>query len=368
MFYMKYFTTLVLFIALIFSMVSVSQSQDLEGTLQKLAEDAARGYVQPIVSGFGADLNSGWMYRAPAAKKYGIDLDFGIVAMGAFMGDVKKFSTSSSFQFDRTIIDQMTEDLPTFWGTRDSIRNQLYNRQLGATISGPTIVGSKDDSINVLFSGGVVTFQIFDPVTQSLKDTSVNLLPADQVLPVTGLLEEIPLLPFGAPQMSIGTFYGTKIAFRYLPDIEVDKKIGKFSYFGFGIQHNPFMWIKNVEPPVDVSLGFFTQTMKVGKIFESSATLFGAQASKTYGPGALNVTPYAGLSLESSSMTFTYDYISTNPVTQQQTTRNVKFELEGDNSIRFTIGFSLKLAILKINADYNIAKYNTVSAGFGFIF
>ncbi len=365
---MKYFTTLVLLIPLIFSMISVSQSQDLEETLQKLAEDAARGYVQPIVSGFGADLNSGWIYRAPETKKFGIDLDFGIVAMGAFVGDVRTFESKGSFQFDRLIIDEMTENIPTFYGTRDSIRNQLYMRQLSVTISGPTIVGSKDDSIAVNFLGGEVTFKIFDPITNNLKDTTVNLLPADQFIPVGGLLEDIPLLPFAAPQLSIGTFYGTKLALRYIPDIELDKEIGKFSYFGFGVQHNPFMWIPLPEPPLDLSLGFFTQTLKVGKIFESSATLFGAQASKTFGPGALNITPYAGLSLESSSMTFTYDYISKNPVNDEETKKNVKFELEGDNSIRFTLGFSLKLAILKINADYNFAKYNSVSAGFGFIF
>ncbi|MDI6767187.1 MAG: hypothetical protein QME52_10230 [Bacteroidota bacterium] len=365
---MRYIISLVIFLVLIIWTVPVLQAQDLEETLGKLAEDAARGYVQPIVSGFGADMNSGWFYRAPEAKKLGIDLDFGLVAMGAFMGDVRTFSASSSFQFDRIIFDQMTAGLPTFGGFRDSIRNQLYSRQLGVTISGPTIVGAKNDSIMVRFSGGDVTFKIFDPVKQSLEDTSINLLPADQAIPVGGILEDIPMLPFAAPQLSIGTVYGTKIAFRYLPDIEIDSTIGSFSYFGFGIQHNPFMWIPLPEPPLDVSLGFFTQTLKVGKIFQSSATLFGAQASKTFGPGTLNITPYAGLSIESSSMTFTYDYISINPLTGEESKRENKFELEGDNSVRFTLGFSLKLAVIKINADYNIAKYNSISAGFGFIF
>ncbi|MGB9664579.1 MAG: DUF6588 family protein [Ignavibacteria bacterium] len=36
--------------------------------------------------------------------------------------------------------------------------------------------------------------------------------------------------------------------------------------------------------------------------------------------------------------------------------------MEGENSSRFTIGATLKLLLVGISVDYNLAKYNTVSA------
>lgn len=346
-------------LAVVMVAVGGHAQESLDSTLQSLALDAAKGYVNPIVSGFGADLNSGWMYRAPQATMLGLDLDFGFVVMGAFMGDdAKKFSRSGSAALDQTTVDLMTNSLSTTGGFRDSVRNKLYGTQIGVSISGPTIVGSKNDSVKLSYTGNPIR------IVYSGVDTTLTLTPATMVTPVTGLLEDVSMLPFFAPQLSIGTVYGTKIAIRYLPDIEVSKEIGKFSYFGFGIQHNPFMWIPVPEPPLDVSIGFFTQTMKVGSILETSATLFGVQASKTFGPGALNITPYGGFSFESSTMKVTYEYDRPAPLTGKD---KISFELEGENSARITLGLTLKLAVLKINADYNIAKYNTFSAGFGII-
>lgn len=337
----------------------IGYAQSLDSTLQKLAQDAAIGYVQPIVSGFGADLNSGWMYRAPQATVLGFDLDFGLVVMGAFMSDdAKKFRRDGSVILDQATVNLMTNNLSTTGGFRDSVRNRLYGAPIVVSISGPTIVGSKKDSVKISYTGRPVTVRFGN------RDTTLSLTPATQTTPVVGFLEDLSLLPFLAPQLSIGTVYGTKVTIRYFPDIEINKDLGKFSYFGFGIQHNPFMWIPVPEPPVDVSLGFFTQTMKVGTIFEAKSTMFGVQASKTFGPGAINITPYAGFSFENSSMTVSYEYNRPAPLTGKD---KISFELEGENSARLTLGFSLKLAIFKLNADYNVAKFNVVSAGFGII-
>jgi hypothetical protein len=361
--------SVVIFLALCAVLIGtpMASAQSLDSTLQNLAQDAAIGYVQPIVSGFGADLNSGWMYRAPQATVFGFDFDFGIVAMGAFMpDDAKKFSRSGSVALDKTTIDVMTNGLSTTGGFRDSVRNAMYGLSIGVSISGPTLVGSKTDSVKISYTGNPVTVRY--TYGGNTVDSTFNFTPATQATPVVGFLEDLPLLPLLAPQLSIGTVYGTKIAIRYLPDIEIDKDLGKFSYFGFGIQHNPFMWIPVPDPPLDVSIGYFTQTLKVGTIFEANASMFGVQASKTFGPGAINITPYAGFGFESSSMKISYSFERDdpfNPGTKVKTP--ISFELDGENSSRLTFGLSLKLAILKINADYNIAKFNTFSAGLGII-
>ncbi|MGC8654599.1 MAG: DUF6588 family protein [Candidatus Kryptoniota bacterium] len=338
---------------------SSSANDDLQSTLSGLAESAAQGYIAPIVSGFGADLNSGWVHRAPRPVKSSFDLEIGIVAMGSFFSAPNKsFDISAPYKFDYNSADRM---LPPYYtgAYRDSVRQQIMKIPFTVTISGPTIVGSKKDSVKVSFSGGTAT------VTYNGVQQTVNVNPVVVNTGATGFLENLPALPMGAPQISLGTIYGTSVAFRFLPSVTLDNKLGNLSYFGYGFQHNPSVWFGN-EMPVDLSLSFFTQTLKVGTIFESSAREFGIFASHRFGPGALNITPYLGLLLESSSMTVSYDLQTTGPDGRQITTP-VSFSLNGQNTSRLTAGLSLKLIFIAISADYSFSRYNTASVGVGVI-
>jgi len=352
---MKYFFKL--FVFLFAFLFTISYSQDLQETLGKLSKDAAGAYVAPVVSGFGANLNSGWVHRVPKAKIFGIDVEFGIVFMGTFFGDNNKtFKASGSFQFNRDQAAYLVDQTAAYPApVRAALIDSLASKTFTVGLSGPTIVGSKNDSVKVDFSGTTISYM----------GSTYNVNPNKIATPVKGFLEELSLLPLAAPQFTFGTVYGTSISFRFLPSIKIDDKLGEFSYFGFGIQHNPSMWIP-APLPVDVSVGFFTQSMKVGDIFSTTATVFGAYASRTFGPGAINVTPYAGLSVESSTIEVKYDYIVDYPL--PNTKVPITFELKGENSVRFTLGAAFKLALFNLNFDYNIAKYNSISAGFGFVF
>jgi hypothetical protein len=352
---LTFFVTIVF--AAIVSNIVIAQttSTGLQATLEKLSKDAASSYVSPIVSAFGSNLNGGWFHRAPQAKIWGIDIEFGIVAMGTFFNeDHKKFSTTGKFKFTKNEAYQLVPNTyPTV--VRDAIVNELIKQEFGVGISGPTIVGANTDTIRIAFNG----------TTISTGGTSYTLPAKTIPLPVTGYLEELPALPLAAPQLTLGTVYGTSFTFRYLPAIEIDKDLGEFKYFGFGIMHNPGMWFPN-PLPLEVAVGFFTQSMEVGKFFSTSATAFGIYASKTFGPGALNITPYAGLIMESSSIDVKYDAIIDDPV--PNTPVSIAFELEGENSVRFTIGTSIKLGFINLNVDYNMAKYSSVTGGLNFIF
>jgi hypothetical protein len=277
--------------------------------------------------------------------------------MGTFFSSGNKtFSTNGSFRFSRDEAAQLVQGIGS-QQTRDDLVNQIIQRDFNVGIAGPTIVGAKTDSVKIAFQGATLTS----------GGHAYNVPGKNVPTPVTGLLENLSMLPLGAPQLTIGTFYGTSVSFRYVPNIKLDAKLGEFSYFGFGIQHNPAMWIP-VPLPLEVSIGFFTQTMKIGTIFSSTATSFGIFGSKTFGPGAFNVTPYIGFTSEKSSVDVAYDFLVDTPVPGIQTKDHISFNLTGENSARMIIGASFKLAILSINVDYNISKYNTVSGGLGFIF
>jgi hypothetical protein len=378
--------TLLFAICALLVVSATTYSQSLDSTLQKLAGDAARGYVGPIVSGFGSDLNGGWFHKAPGAKMFGFDLEFGFVAMGTtFSEESKKFSASGIFKFDNNQAAQLVPlaaipttatisgvSVPLSLGQRQSIQSQIISQitgvEFGVGISGPTIIGSKVDSMKIGFTGLNKTFNVTNigGVSGANASVPVNLPAAGITLPVGGLLDGVSLVPLAAPQLSIGTVVGTQFTFRYLPEVEIDKKIGKFKYFGWGLQHNPGIWFPN-PLPIDICASFFTQQLDVGTIFSTTATAYGINISKRFGPGALNITPYAGFMIESSKMTFTYDYDEPVPGTTIKSKSTISFELEGENKSRIILGLSLKLLFLNINADYNIAKYNSFTGGLMFI-
>jgi len=347
--------TLVCILALVNPAAAQGEDKSLTETLSELSQDAAAGYLTPIGSAFGTDLNAGWFHRAPEAVKFGFDLELGVVAMGSFFpDDAKHFDINGSFTFSENEAAKLLE------GAGITSSNPLYAAQMqvlttqssNVSISGATIIGSSVDSIMIALSSN-------NPALDAL------LLGQSVKLPFGGFgdLADVNVMPLAAPQISLGTIYGTQATFRFLPTVKINDDLGDFSYFGFGLQHNPGIWLKN-PLPVDVAASFFTQTLKVGDLFEATSTSFGVNASYEWGFAALNLTPYAGFMFESSNMAVTYDYIVTTAA--GETTSKINFDLEGESKTRLTLGLSIRLLLINLNADYNIGAYNSFSAGLTF--
>ena len=129
--------------------------------------------------------------------------------------------------------------------------------------------------------------------------------------------------------------------------------------------HNPGVWMNN-PLPLDLAVGFFTQSMTVGDVFESSATQYGIWASKTFGVG-VTITPYAGITMETSNTSVQYNYSFDTPGGFEETVR-VKFDLDGENQTGFNLGANLSLIYVNLNIDYKIAATNTATAGLSFGF
>jgi hypothetical protein len=345
-----------------------AQDEGIESTLKKMAGDAAKGFVQPIATGFGANLNGGWFHKAPKSKIFGIDLEVGLVAMGTFTTDENKtFEVNGAFKFSGGPVGSgsQAENIASGinnWNLllpsqQQAIIDEIASQQFQVGIKGPTIVGTKTDTMKITFPGQTISAGggSFDVPTEVIV-----------LKEVTGLLDGASIIPLASPQFSIGTVFGTQATFRYLPEVEISPEIGKFKYFGFGIQHNPGIWFPN-PLPIDLAASFFTQNLQVGSVLETKATAFGINASKQFGFAFLNVTPYAGFMFESSTMTINYAYSTIGPG-NTVVTDNVSFELEGENSTRLTVGLSIRLLVVNINADYNFGKNNSATAGLFFAF
>ena len=333
-----------------------AQGESLEETLQQLSADAAQQYVSPISSAFGANLNSGWFHKVPPAVKMGVNLEIGLVAMGAFFPDESKFfSVDGKFRFSENEARQLVSGQGYPQQVEDELVAQITDQYFSVGISGATVIGAEDDHIMVEFPGQTFT----------VNGASYNVPTQSVDLGFGGFqdLADLNFLPLAAPQVSIGTVYGTQATFRYLPSLTLNSDLGKLKYFGFGIQHNPAVWF-NTPIPVDIAASFFTQSLKVGDLFDAKATAFGVNVGKRLGSGILNISPYAGFMFESATMEVTYTYIVDTPAGQY--TEKINFELEGENKSRFILGVSIRLLALNLNADYNFSKYDSFSAGLTF--
>ncbi|MDY6915999.1 MAG: DUF6588 family protein [Candidatus Cloacimonadota bacterium] len=345
--------------------VVVSAETDLEETLNNLSGEAAKSYVSPIVSTYGSNMNGGWFHNAPKAKFLGLDFEFGAIFMGSlFQDENQHFDTSGSFRFTQEQAEILIEDVNVPEEHRQYLIDAIINQDFTVGMSGPTIIGPEDESLEITFNGENVNYEVEGNTYN--KDIPENKI---EIGEVTGLLEDPPLLPLFTPQLSIGTIWGTRATFRYLPPIEIDEELGELNYFGFGIEHNIKSWLM-VPLPVDVGLVFNTQSMKLGDVVEASALSGGFNVSKQFGLGMLNITPYGGFMLESSNMEFKYDYVlkATDNPTEEDLIQKIKFDIDGDNTHRFVLGLNVKAGIVNFNADYNIADYNSFTTGIGISF
>ncbi len=330
---------------------AAAQDNNLEETLKQLSATEAKSYARPITDAVGINLNGGWFHRAPEVKLFGFNLEFGVVAMGTFLDDEDKiFSTSAPRRFTSGQAADLAADVDPL--VRNLVVDEILSNDFNVTISGPTAIGSDEENVSVVFSGAEVLGETIGGQTFELAG-------------VTGLAADLDILPLGAPQLTIGTVFGSMVTLRWLPDIEIDEDIGEISYFGFGIQHNFQSWIRT-PLPVEVSLGYFTQTLDIGDIIKASTNSYGVTLSKQISGRFLNLTPYAGYMFESSAMDFDYTFDIDTPTGTE--TQNIEFTLDGINENRSIIGSSLRFSIFNINADYNFGKKNSATAGLMFAF
>lgn len=342
-----------LFVALVLIFSVQLKAQSLEETLSGLSKTAGKAYVAPVVSAFGSNLNSGWVSRVPEATLLGFYLDLKIVAMGSFFSsDVKKFTASDKFTFNDSQIDEILQrsGLKTSNPAYNSIKNEMRQTPFDVTFSGPTIIGSKKDTLRINFPGKNIQGYQVQPYNLVIKQ-------------VIGFLDELPAFPTATAQLTLGTVFGTNVSVRYFPEVNI-QDLGKFSFRGFGAIHNPGIWFPN-PLPLDIGVGYFYQQLKVGDIFDSKATQFGIYASKKFG-GVIAIIPYAGLTVESSKTTVRYR--GSQNINGVSVPLNIDFDLEGENTSSAVIGFNLHLAVVNINADYKFAKTKTASAGISFGF
>ena len=331
LFLMKLSKIVAVLILLLSFTLAVSAQDDLGKQLSKVAGQNAINYVSPILSGFGADLNSGFYHSADLHDVLGFDVGLKLSAVTP---------TDADKSFDFVLPDQIVYSGFTLRAGVD------YDK----TITGsPTALGEGTGrEVKVKSTSGFVPLR-----GQTIFTT-----------PQGFNLKAVPLI---LPQASIGLPLGFEVVGRFIPTMTIPPSgfgdpVGKMNFIGFGLRHSIDQYIPLC--PVDIAVHFMTQKLTISddndnKIFSGNGTAYGVEVSKSLAV----LTLYGGFQLEKSSWEvepYKYSDPSTNATVQLS-----GFSVDGKNKSRFHAGVRLLLLIVNVHADYSFATHPVLTAGVG---
>ncbi|UII75034.1 hypothetical protein LV716_12290 [Flagellimonas sp. HMM57] len=195
----------------------------------------------------------------------------------------------------------------------------------------------------------------------------------------TGLGDDINFVPSGFIQASVGLIKGTEIKARFLPKIDTDDVA--IGLFGVGIQHD---FTKHLPAdkmlPVAIS-GVIGYTRLKGEYDFTSTDLINGENQRldaqfnSWNFSAVVSTRlpiinfYGGLSYITGKSDI--DLLGTYEVGPVGTpiVYTDPFSIENKvNGVTANVGTKLKLGFFRLNADYNIAEFNTLTFGINFGF
>lgn len=175
---------------------------------------------------------------------------------------------------------------------------------------------------------------------------------------------DVNSLPAGIYQLA-GSIQGTELMLRFFPTISAgDAEAG---FWGIGLKYNFSQWI--VDFPLDISVQLLYNNLGIEYTgsnpknyvkMDSKNFAVNAHASKTFQDMFI---VYGGLQFESSSMDMDYYFRDPNELYPLLRDKRHSTTVDGDNSFRFTAGGAIKLSVLVINFDLNVASQFTLAGG-----
>jgi hypothetical protein len=168
-------------------------------------------------------------------------------------------------------------------------------------------------------------------------------------------------VPAAIPQIAVSTL-GTEVMLRLLPATTVEDV--EFDMLGLGLKHSISQYIPLF--PIDLAVQVMYNKFSLAGpdlSISTSNLAFNAHASKSFGLVIL----YGGLQYESTSMDIDYTFFGSGfeGIVEGD---ELNVSLDGDNSVRLTLGAALKLAFFVLNADVNFGSQTAIVAGLNFEF
>jgi hypothetical protein len=271
----------------------------LEPNLGALSDENAKGYLGPLATGLSATMNSA-IFQTGYVPKTGVNFLVGVRVMGITFDDADRTYTPT--------------DPPGFESTQD--------------VDAPTVIGDTK-SVEQPGQSGTV---LYHPGGFDIENFTVAV-----------------------PQLSIGSFMGTRAVLRYISIDLGDSDLGEFSLFGIGAQHSISQYFVNM--PVDVAAGLFYQQFSIGEdLVDTKALHLNVTGSRRFGIAE----PYLGLGYDTFDMTAKYTSGS------GAAAQTVEVEFDKESNAHLTFGIRANVAFVMVHAEYNIAAENAMAVGLSF--
>jgi hypothetical protein len=329
--------TLALFLICFSNGNAQSTANGLPDQLAKIATANLPGYLEPLTSGFGASMNSGFYHSADLHSILGFDIGLKVgVTMLKDENKTFNFVMPTKLQFGAFTLNAGVDYDPI--------------------VSSPTAVGNakgvdvKLKSTSAYYNAGTANSVIF-----RTPDGYDFAFPG---APFTGV-------PAGAIQAAVGLPLGFEVMGRFIPTVSAGDA-GKIGLTGFGLRHSIDQYLPLF--PINIAVHFMTQKLTLNdkndnKVFSASATAYGIEASKSL----IFLTLYGGFQLESSSFTIE-PYKYTDPLTSTSVTLN-GMSIDGAKKSRVHAGVRFLLLFINLHADYAFSStYPVATIGAGITF
>lgn len=313
---------LIVFILFAFFILNLSAENSLHKKFKQYASDNAKGYLQPLITSFGTNLNTGYYNSAKVLGPF----KFGVSFQGllCFVPDEDK-----TFIVESPMVEYNGQDY------------YLYVDEDGNhSIEAPTVFGG--DAVNFLTNPDLpAEFEGLD----------------NKKLPNGANLTAIPQF---TPQVNIGLPAGNELMLRYLPTMEISSDTGEIGYYALGLKHSVDQYLTALFP-VDIAVQAVYQHAQITDYLEINNLAFNAHASKKL----LMWTIYGGLGWENTKFKADYKTTMYDWEEEDYVKVPVDFELEGENDYRMTLGMKYTFLIVNFWADYSLCKYPVLNLGFG---
>ncbi len=199
------------------------KSQGIENIIVSMASNIASGYVKPLASTFGSNLNTDWVTKVPSAAYNDFTIQIRLIATGSFFkGENRNFNTIGSYRLNFNDVERLLKNSGIKVDEADYYKIQSYLLAYPITVyaNGPTIIGSDKKYLNLKFPETTIEGRVIKEMEFDAKEAK-------------GLLGTFDLLPNVTMQINIGTFCGTNVSARYLPGMNIPD-VGRFTYWGLG--------------------------------------------------------------------------------------------------------------------------------------
>lgn len=307
-----------------------THAQTVTDRLTTLAEENARLYLQPVTSGLGAGLNSGFFETGGSGD--GVHVQIGLQASGSLVPE-------GGETFEPVVPRRVT--------FRDRTFEDPYTIE-GDRTTTPTALGEGDGA--VLDPSG----EFRSALIQAGEDPDQYRVPFPPGV-------DLPGVPLAMAEASVELPTGTAVMGRFLPELELSSKVGALSSYGGAVRQSLTAFLDR--PPLDVGVAAGIQKLTLGDVVEAT----GRSASLIVSRDLDLITLFASGGVEESTVdvSYTVENPNSNPGQPADGT-TIDFETEGENETRFTGGIRLDLFVARLSISYTRSEYDVFQTRLSF--